>query len=170
MTSIQTTMPPVRFAELGEVRMAYYEAGPGHGLPVVLCHGFPEIAYSWRHQIQALAQAGWRTIAPDQRGYGRTSAPAAVEAYDAVALCDDLARLLDHVGADKAVFAGHDWGGALVWQMAMRRPERVAGVIALNTPFQRRAPADPIEILRRRLGDEMYIVHFQKPGEADAIL
>src|SRR5689334_14508950 len=123
MPTAEPTMPPVRHAELGAIRMAYHEAGPADALPVVLCHGFPETAYSWRHQIGALAAAGWRAIAPDQRGYGGTSAPADVGAYDAVALCDDLARLLDHAGAERAVFAGHDWGGAIVWEMARRRAE-----------------------------------------------
>ncbi|HEV2364992.1 MAG TPA: alpha/beta hydrolase [Caulobacteraceae bacterium] len=151
--------------------MAWWEAGREKGrLPVVFCHGFPELAFSWRHQLAALGAAGRWAIAPDQRGYGLTSAPAAVEAYDIVHLTDDLAALLDHLEADRAVFCGHDWGGIVVWQMALRHPDRTAGVIGVNTPFMARAPADPIEIMRKRFGPDMYIVRFQVPGEADAAL
>jgi pimeloyl-ACP methyl ester carboxylesterase len=171
MSALETMMPPVKYADLGEVRMAYYEAGPaGVGTPVILCHGFPELAFSWRHQLKALGAAGRWVIAPDQRGYGLTSRPAKVEDYDIEHLTGDLVKLLDHLKIKKAIFCGHDWGGIVVWQMPLRHPERVAGVIGVNTPFMPRAPADPIAIMRHRFGDEMYIVHFQKPGEADAVL
>ena len=170
MAAHDTSMPPVQFANVNGVRLAYHEAGPRRGAPIVLCHGFPELAYSWRHQVKALADAGRWVIAPDQRGYGASSRPEAVEDYDLVHLTGDMAGLLDHLGAEKAIFCGHDWGGFVVWQMPLRHADRVAGVIGLNTPFTPRAPADPIEIMRRRFGEEIYIVHFQKPGEADAIL
>ena len=170
MSALETDMPPVQYADLGDIRMAYYETGPRGGTPTVFCHGFPELAFSWRHQLKALAAAGRHAIAPDQRGYGLTSRPEPVEAYDIVHLTDDLVRLLDHLKLEKAVFCGHDWGGVVVWQMPLRHPDRVAGVIALNTPFAPRGQFDPIEVMRRRLGEEMYIVHFQKPGEADAVL
>lgn len=170
MSALETDMPPVQYAELGDVRLAYYDTGPAPGTPVVFCHGFPELAFSWRHQLKAFAAAGRRAIAPDQRGYGLSSRPDAVEAYDIVHLTDDLVRLLDHLKIEKAVFCGHDWGGIIVWQMPLRHPDRVAGVIGLNTPFAPRGQFDPIEVMRRRLGEEMYIVHFQKPGEADAVL
>jgi pimeloyl-ACP methyl ester carboxylesterase len=170
MSALETMMPPVQYADLGEVRMAYYETGPKRGTPVVFCHGFPELAFSWRHQLKACEAAGRWAIAPDQRGYGLTSRPEPVEAYDLVHLTDDLVRLLDHLKLEKAVFCGHDWGGFVVWQMALRHPERTAGVIGVNTPFTPRSHADPIETMRSRLGEEMYIVHFQKPGEADAVL
>jgi pimeloyl-ACP methyl ester carboxylesterase len=170
MSALESLMPPPAHADLGEIRMAYYEAGPREGTPVVLCHGWPELAFSWRHQLAALGAAGRWTIAPDQRGYGLTDAPGTVEAYDMEHLTGDLARLLDHLNVDKAIFCGHDWGGFVVWQMALRHPDRVAGVIGVNTPFSPRAPADPIAIMRRRFGDDMYIVDFQTPGRADAIL
>jgi pimeloyl-ACP methyl ester carboxylesterase len=162
-------MPPVRTADLGDIRMAYYEVA-GAGVPVVFCHGWPELAFSWRHQLKAFEAAGRRAIAPDQRGYGLTDRPAAVESYDMAHLTADLIHLLDHLKIDKAIFCGHDWGGSIVWQMPIRHPDRVAGVIGLNTPFMRRAPVDPIAIMRERLGEEMYIVHFQGSGEADAVL
>src|SRR5215469_11524169 len=170
MTALETMMPPMQTADLGEVRLAYWETGEKRGTPIVLCHGFPELAFSWRHQLKALGEAGRWAIAPDQRGYGLSSRPEPVEAYDIAHLTDDMRRLLDHVGAERAVFCGHDWGGIVVWQMALRHPDRTAGVIGVNTPFMPRGAADPIAIMRERLGEEMYIVHFQKPGEADAAL
>ena len=170
MSALETQMPPVQRAQVNGIEMAYYEAGPRQGVPIVLCHGFPELAFSWRHQIKALAAAGRWVIAPDQRGYGLTSRPEAVTDYDLAHLTGDLVGLLDHLGVAKAIFCGHDWGGIIVWQMPLLHPDRVAGVIGLNTPFMARAPADPIAIMRKRFGEEMYIVHFQKPGEADAVL
>ena len=171
MSDLTASMPPVQFAEVNGVRMAYYEVGPrGVGTPVVFCHGFPEIAYSWRHQLKAMEAAGRWAIAPDQRGYGLTPGPETVEAYDIEHLTGDLVGLLDHLGAPKAIWCGHDWGGIVVWQMPLRHPDHTAGVIGLNTPFYPRSPVDPIAIMRARMGDEMYIVHFQTPGEADAIL
>jgi pimeloyl-ACP methyl ester carboxylesterase len=136
----------------------------------VLCHGFPELAYSWRHQIPALTSAGWRVLAPDMRGYGASSAPAAVEAYDIVSLCDDMTGLLEAVGANDAVFVGHDWGANVVWQLAVQAPERVRAVAGLSVPFVPRAPAAPIPIMRRHLGEDFYIVWFQQPGVADEAL
>jgi pimeloyl-ACP methyl ester carboxylesterase len=164
-------MPPLQFAQTNGIRMGYYEAGPiTDKPPVVLCHGWPEIAFSWRHQIKALGDAGIRVIAPDQRGYGATDRPEPVEAYDMEHLTGDLIGLLDHLKIDKAIFVGHDWGGFVVWQMPLRHPSRVAGVVGVNTPHLARAPADPIELFRKRFGDQMYIVQFQDPArEPDRI-
>ncbi|MBI1408066.1 MAG: alpha/beta fold hydrolase [Caulobacter sp.] len=170
MSAIETMMPPVQYAQINGIRMAWYEAGPKTGVPVIFSHGFPELAFSWRHQIKALADAGRWVVAPDQRGYGLTERPEEVTSYDLETLCADLVALMDHIGAPKAIFCGHDWGGFVVWYMSIRYPDRVAGVISLNTPFQPRAPFDPIAIMRKRLGERMYIVHFQTPGEADAVL
>ncbi len=170
MSALESRMPPVAFVQTPGARIAYYEVGPRQGVPVIFCHGFPELAFSWRHQLRAFEAAGRWAIAPDQRGYGKSDCPKAVEAYDVEALTGDLVALLDHLGIAQAVFCGHDWGGIVVWQMALRHPERVAGVIGVNTPFMPRSPADPIELMRRRFGEDMYIVNFQKPGEADAIL
>lgn len=170
MSALDTMMPPVKRAPVNGVEIAYYEAGPRTGAPVVLCHGFPELAFSWRRQIRALADAGYWVIAPDQRGYGLSSAPEGVEAYDIDHLTGDLVGLLDHLGVEKAIFCGHDWGGIVVWQMPLLHPSRVAGVIGLNTPFLPRAPADPIAIFRHRFGPDMYIVWFQAPEEPEAVL
>jgi pimeloyl-ACP methyl ester carboxylesterase len=164
-------MPPLQFANTNGIRMGFYEAGPKDDKPpLVLCHGWPEIGFSWRHQIKALGEAGIRAIAPDQRGYGATDRPEPVEAYDLEHLTADLAGLLDHLNIDKAIFVGHDWGGFVVWQMGMRHPDRVAGVVGVNTPHHPRAPADPIELMRKRFGEHMYIVQFQDPSrQADKI-
>ena len=164
-------MPKLEFAPTNGIRMGYYDSGPKTDTPpVVLCHGWPEMAFSWRHQIKALGEAGIRVIAPDQRGYGATDRPEPVEAYDLEHLTGDLVGLLDHLKIDKAIFVGHDWGGFVVWQMPLRHPDRVAGVVGVNTPHWDRAPADPIELFKKRFGDSMYIVQFQDPArEPDRI-
>jgi pimeloyl-ACP methyl ester carboxylesterase len=170
MSALARQMPPVKHAPVNGIDMAYYEVGPREGVPIIFCHGFPELAFSWRHQLQACEAAGRWAIAPDQRGYGLTSRPEGVENYDMEHLTGDLIGLLDHLGVEKAVFCGHDWGGIVTWQLPLMHPGRVAGIIGLNTPFMRRAPLDPIEGMRKVFGEDMYIVWFQKPGVADAAL
>jgi epoxide hydrolase A/B len=146
-------------------------AEQGDGPPVVLCHGFPELWYSWRHQLPALAAAGYHAIAPDQRGYGSTSRPADVADYDIIHLTDDMLGLLDALGEEQAVFVGHDWGGPVVWNLALRAPERVRAVAGLSVPFSPRAPMAPTEMFKALFGDNFfYILHFQALGEADAEL
>lgn len=143
----------------------------GDGPPIVLSHGFPELAYSWRHQIPVLAEAGYRVLAPDQRGYGKSSAPEAISDYGIRNLTDDLLGILDHIGEDKAVFVGHDWGAMVVWQMALLHPDRVAGVIGMSVPFLPRGPMPPVQLMRKAFADNFfYIVYFQEPGVADADL
>jgi len=165
-----TDFPAPTMIKTNGIDMAVYEAGPKDGLPVVLCHGFPELAYSWRHQIPALAAAGFHVLAPDQRGYGLTSRPAKVEDYDMAHLTGDLAGMLDAFGIKDAVFVGHDWGGLVVWQAPIYQPTRVKGVVGVNTPFFPRPPIDPIMGLRAMRGDNNYVVFFQKPGIADEIV
>jgi pimeloyl-ACP methyl ester carboxylesterase len=143
----------------------------GSGPLVVLCHGFPELSYSWRHQFPALVRAGYRVVAPDQRGYGGTSRPAEVEAYDILHLTDDLLGLLDALGERRAVLVGHDWGAPLVWHLALRAPDRVAGVVGMSVAYTPRPPAPPTRIWRRTFADRwFYILYFQEPGVADADL
>jgi len=164
-------MPPLQHAQVNGIRMGFYDAGPkDDSVPMVLCHGWPEIAFSWRHQLKALAAAGIRVIAPDQRGYGATDCPETVEDYDIEHLTGDLIGLLDHLKIDKAIFVGHDWGGFIVWQMPLRHPARVAGVVGVNTPHTPRTDSDPIEILRKKYGDHLYIAQFQdRSRKADKI-
>jgi pimeloyl-ACP methyl ester carboxylesterase len=147
------------------------DEGPTDGPVVVLAHGFPELAYSWRHQIPALASAGYRVLAPDQRGYGRSSRPEPVTDYDIVHLTGDLVGLLDDVGAERAVFVGHDWGSLAVWQLALLHPERVQGVVGMSVPLLPRGPVPPVQAMRTLFGESFfYVVYFQEPGVADAEL
>jgi len=147
------------------INLAVYEQGDG--APVVLLHGFPELAFSWRHQLPALADAGFRAIAPDQRGYGRSDVPPDVSDYCIEELIADVHGLLDALDLESATFVGHDWGALVLWQMAMRAPERIDGLIILNIPHFPRSPVDPIEIMRSRFGDDFYIVNFQDSDAAD---
>ncbi|MZD09607.1 alpha/beta fold hydrolase [Streptomyces sp. SID5785] len=154
------------------ITLRVFEDGPKDPAKplVVLCHGFPELAFSWRHQIRTLAAAGYRVLAPDMRGFGGSSRPAEVEAYDAPTVCGDLLGLLDDVGARDAVFVGHDWGASIVWHMAWAHPERVRAVVGMSVPMTPRSPVAPLPVLRRRLGDAFYMVWFQEPGVADRAL
>ena len=157
--------PEPTFVDTNGIRMAVYEQGKGP--PVILLHGFPELAFSWRHQLPALAAAGFRAIAPDQRGYGRTEVPAGVRDYRIEELIADVNGLLDALALDTATFVGHDWGSLLLWQMAMRAPERIERMIILNIPHYPRLPVDPIQVMRERFGDDFYLVNFQDSDEAD---
>lgn len=168
LTGSRGDFPRPKFVQSNGIRMAVYQEGKG--LPVVFSHGFPELAYSWRHQLPALAEAGYHAIAPDQRGYGATDRPEAIELSDIHHLTGDLVGLLDSMKIERAVFCGHDWGGMVVWSMGLLHPDRVAGIIGVNTPFFPRGPMPPIDMLRRVAGEDNYMVFFQKPGVADAAL
>jgi pimeloyl-ACP methyl ester carboxylesterase len=155
------------------LRMHVAEAGPHDGPAVVLCHGFPECWYSWRHQLQALGDAGYHVLAPDQRGYGTTDRPLAVEEYTQLHLVGDIVGLLDASGIDRAVVVGHDWGGPVAWHCALLRPDRFAAIAALSIHFSGVAAVStprvaPTEAMRAVLGDGfLYILHFQEPGVAE---
>jgi pimeloyl-ACP methyl ester carboxylesterase len=161
---------PVSHRRLQVNGIELHVAELGSGPPVILCHGFPELWYSWRHQLPALAQAGYRAVAPDMRGYGQSSIPADPDAYDLPTVCDDMLGLLDRLGEEQAVFVGHDWGAAVVWQLALAHPARVSAVVGMSVPFTPRAPAPPLGLLRKALGEDFYMVWFQQPGIADAAL
>jgi pimeloyl-ACP methyl ester carboxylesterase len=144
--------------------------GP-QGAPVlVLLHGFPELGYSWRHQLPALTAAGYRVVVPDLRGYGASDAPPDIDAYNIEALAGDVLALLDHAGAERGAVIGHDWGADVAWKTAWLHPDRVAAVGGLSVPFVPRAPAPPLELMRRGMGEDFYIVWFQAPGVAEAAL
>lgn len=148
------------------VDVHFVEAGKGP--LVVLCHGFPELAYSWRHQMPALANAGYHVVAPDQRGYGQTSKPADIAAYNIMELSDDLLGLIDVMGAQRAMIVGHDWGSPVVWHTALRAPERVAGVVGMSVPYLPRPHKPPTEIWNDLFVDTwFYMLYFQAPGVAD---
>ncbi len=159
--------PEPRFIESNGIEMAVYEQGEGS--PVVFLHGFPELAFSWRHQLPAFAGAGFRAIAPDMRGYGQTSVPADVGDFRMSELIADVHGLLDALELESAVFVGHDWGALILWHMAMVSPQRIDKLVVLNIPHFPRAPVDPIAIMRQRFGDNFYIVNFQDSDEADRV-
>jgi pimeloyl-ACP methyl ester carboxylesterase len=149
------------------VTLRVLEAGTGPA--VLLSHGFPEIGYSWRHQIQPLAQAGYRVIVPDQRGYGGSSIPTEITDYDIVHLTDDLAGILDHLGEERATMVGHDWGSFVVSHMAMMKPERTSAVLNMSVPFTPRGPMSVVELLKMAIPEDtfFYILYFQEVGPAD---
>jgi pimeloyl-ACP methyl ester carboxylesterase len=145
-------------------------AEQGSGPLVILLHGFPECWYSWRHQLQALAEAGFHAVAPDQRGYCRTDRPEAIGSYTMLHLVGDVIGLLDALDEERAVLVGHDWGAPVAWHTALMRPDRVNGVVGLSVPFQARSHAAPLHLIRDALGEGFYQIYFQKPGIADAEL
>lgn len=188
--TLDSVMPPVKFVETNGIRMAVYEAGPATGFPIVLLHGFPELSYSWRYQIPVLAEAGYRVIAPDLRGYGLTSCPEKVDDYDLEHLMGDVIGLLDALGIEKAIWFAHDWGGIIGWQLPLFHLDRTAGVIGVNTPFipywqlwlqpdqiADLAPyfvpdprKDPIEQMRQVYSSGMYVLMFHDGDVADKLL
>jgi pimeloyl-ACP methyl ester carboxylesterase len=157
-----------RFIETNGIRMHVAEAGEGP--LVVLCHGFPESWYSWRHQLVALAQAGYRAVAPDARGYGQTDRPDAIEQYTLLHLVGDMVGLLDALGAQRAVIAGHDWGAPVAWHAALLRPDRFRAVIGLSVPFRPRGSARPTTLMPQTQDAMFYQLYFQEPGVAEAEL
>lgn len=162
MTNVaQTTM------HVNGVDLQVTTAGDPSGPCVLLSHGFPESAYSWRHQIPALAAAGYHVVAPDQRGYGFSSAPRNVDAYGIRHLTGDLVGLLDAFGHDDAVFVGHDWGAMVVWEAARLHPARVRAVVGVSVPFTA-WPARPTDIMKAMWTDRFfYILYFQNVGPAE---
>jgi pimeloyl-ACP methyl ester carboxylesterase len=160
-----------RLVETNGVRLRIVEAGDRGAPVVVLAHGFPELAYSWRHQIPALADAGYHLLVPDQRGYGGSSKPEAIEAYDIVALSADLVGLLDDIGAQRAVLIGHDFGGVVAWNAPLLHPDRFAAIAGLSVPPVPRSQVPTTQAFRKIFGDNFfYILYFQEPGPADAEL
>ncbi|MFE3227912.1 alpha/beta fold hydrolase [Nocardia sp. NPDC059228] len=158
-----------RTIDTGEVRM--HVADQGEGFPVVFCHGFPHTWFMWHHQLDAVAAAGYRALAPDLRGYGRTEAPADPEAYTNAAVIGDLMALLDDIGAARAVFVGLDFGAQLVWELSLRAPERVAAAMVLNNPFAPRPPRAPSAFWTKAAERHfLHLSYFQTPGIADAEL
>jgi pimeloyl-ACP methyl ester carboxylesterase len=157
-----------RVIDVRGLRMHIAEAGTGP--LVVLLHGFPESWYSWRHQLVALAEAGYHVVAPDQRGYGGTDAPAEIDQYAMPHLVGDVIGLVDALGEATAVVVGHDWGGPVAWHSAQFRPDVVRGVAVLSVPFRPRGSRPPVSALRALIGEGHYMVYFQQPGVADAEL
>jgi len=158
-----------RTIDTNGIKMHIAEAG--RGPLVLLLHGFPELWYSWRHQLPALAAAGYHAVAPDVRGYGGTDAPAEVESYSMLNHTADAVGVLDALGERTAVVVGHDWGAPIAWDCALLYPERFPAVVALSVPYIPRSPAPPIQLMKQMFADNFfYILYFQEPGVAEAEL
>ena len=160
--------PSHHFVETNGIRMHYVEAGTGP--LVVLCHGFPESWYSWRHQLKALSEAGYHAVAPDMRGYGQTDRPEAIDQYTLLHLVGDMVGVLDALGAQTAVIAGHDWGAPVAWHCALLRPDRFRAVIGLSVPYRGRGPLQPTTTMPQTDTALFYQLYFQTPGVAEAEL
>jgi pimeloyl-ACP methyl ester carboxylesterase len=143
-------------------------AEQGNGPMVLLCHGFPESWYSWRHQIGALAAAGFRAVAPDMRGYGKSDRPEAIDQYTIFHLVGDVVGLLDAFETPSAVVIGHDWGAVVAWQAARLRPDRFRAVVNLSVPYRPRGPAHPTSLMPQTQDAQFYQLYFQAPGVAEA--
>lgn len=157
-----------RFLQAGDVQLHIAEAGSGP--LVLLLHGFPESWYSWRHQLTALADAGFHAVAVDQRGYGRSDRPATVEAYSILHLVGDIVCLLDSLREGPAVLVGHDWGADVAWHTALLRPDLLRGVAGLSLPYRPRSKQSHLAEMKEAFGDDVYINYFQRPGVVDAEL
>ena len=164
--------PKPTLISVNGVKLEVFEAGQQNTRnPIVLCHGWPEHAFSWRYQISALEKAGYHVIVPNQRGYGHSSHPEKTTAYDIEHLSGDLIALLDHYGYKDATFIGHDWGANVIWGLALLHPKRVNKIINLALPYQARTEKPWIEIMEEFLGEDYYFVHFNRqPGVADTVL
>src|SRR5262245_52219110 len=158
-----------RSVETNGIRM--HVAEQGSGPLVLLCHGFPESWYSWRHQLPALAAAGYHAVAPDMRGYGQTDRPEAIDQYTQLHHVGDMLGLVDALGAETAVIVGHDWGAPVAWNAALLRPDRFKAVAALSVPYSPRGPMAPTSLMRMLFGEQwFYFLYFQEPGRAEAEL
>ncbi|CAM2155026.1 soluble epoxide hydrolase / lipid-phosphate phosphatase [Pararobbsia alpina] len=139
----------------------------GEGPMILLCHGFPETSHSWRHQLPALAQAGFRAVAPDMRGYGQTDSPAAVAAFGIQHLVADMVGVLDALGESQAIIVGSDWGATVAWQAALTRPDRFRGVMALGVPMMASPPVPPTQLFPQTADALLYTLYFQAEGPAE---
>ncbi|MCY1022466.1 alpha/beta fold hydrolase [Pyxidicoccus sp. MSG2] len=158
-----------RTVETNGIHLHLAEAGEGP--LVLLLHGWPESWYSWRHQLSALAAAGYHAVAPDVRGYGRSDKPWAVEAYSMKTLLADFTGLLDVLGEKTAVIVGHDWGAAMAWNSAALHPDRYRAVVGMSVPHLGRPPMPPTQLFKAAFGEKwFYILYFQEPGVAEAEL
>jgi pimeloyl-ACP methyl ester carboxylesterase len=158
--------PTRRTVEANGIRIAIVEQGSGP--LVLLCHGFPETSYSWRHQMSALAAAGFHAVAPDMRGYGDSDRPAGIDQYSIFHLAGDLVGVMDALDTRTAVVVGHDVGASVAWQLAQMRPDRVRAVVALSVPFRPRGAVRPTHAMPRTADAQFYALYFQEPGPAEA--
>lgn len=167
----EIAFPQATIISVNGVDLEVFEAGrENSGNPIVLCHGWPDLAYTWRYQIPALVAAGYHVIAPNQRGFGNSARPEDVVDYDIEHLAGDLAALLDHFSYERATFIGHDWGAFVVWSFTLLYPHRVDKVVAISLPYLARGEMPWLDFMEAMLGSDYYFVHFNtQPGVADAV-
>ena len=168
MTSKTTASMEHRALRANGIRMHLVEQGSGP--LVLLCHGFPESWYSYRHQLRALAAAGYRAVAPDMPGYGDTERPEGVEQYTLLHLVGDMVGVLDALGEESAVIVGHDWGAPVAWHCALLRPDRFRGVVGLSVPYRAPGQQRPTSTMPQTDEALFYQLYFQEPGVAEADL
>ncbi len=160
-------MEGIRHRSVDTNGITLHVAEAGEGPPVILLHGFPEGWYSWRHQLPALAAAGYHAVAPDQRGYGETTRPDQISAYSMFHLAGDVVGLIAALGKGRAVLVGHDWGAPVAWNTALFRPDLVRGVVGLSVPHRPRGRRPPLDAYQELLGPRFYQIYFQQPGVAE---
>lgn len=166
MTNTTSNEPSLRYVQVNGVRLRIAEMGSGP--LILLVHGWPESWYSWRHQMPALAAAGFHVVAPDMRGYGHSDRPESVESYDIHHVTGDLVELVRVLGERSAILAGHDWGAIVTWHAMLLHPERFSALIAMSVPYNGRGPRSIVETLRAVHGENFnYILYFQEPGVAE---
>src|SRR5687768_14855606 len=154
-----------RTIETNGISMHIAEAGSGP--LVLLCHGWPESWYSWRHQLEALAAAGYHAVAPDMRGYGRTDKPLDIDQYTLLHLVGDMVGAVSALGRTEAAIVGHDWGAPVAWHSALLRPDVFKAVAGLSVPFRPRGPVPPTSMMPQTDDSVFYQLYFQEPGVAE---
>lgn len=159
--------PTIKHRQIGANGLEFHIAEQGSGPLVLLCHGFPESWYSWRHQIPILADAGYRVIAPDLRGYGGTEGPPERESYSIMDLVGDMVGLVAALGEKRAIIIGHDWGATVAWHAALLRPDVFPAVVAMSVPYRQRGTAPPLRLLRQQGLNTYYWIYYQDVGLAD---
>ncbi len=167
MKGLEMNGTKLRFIESNGIQLRIAEQGEGP--LVIMLHGFPESWYSWRHQLPALAEAGYHAVAPDLRGYGKSDKPESIQAYDILQLTADIVGIVDAMGHETAVVVGHDWGAPVAWHCALLHPDRFSAVVGMSVPYAGRGGGSPIDGMKKIYGENFfYILYFQEPGVAEA--
>jgi pimeloyl-ACP methyl ester carboxylesterase len=163
-------MDPITHRSIDSNGIHLHIAEQGSGPLVLMCHGFPESWYSWRHQMRALAEAGFHAVAPDMRGYGQSDRPTGIDQYSLFHLVGDMVGVLDALKEERAVVVGHDWGAPVAWHCALLRPDRFRAVVGLSVPYRPRGSVAPTSVMPQTADAAFYQLYFQTPGVAEAEL
>jgi pimeloyl-ACP methyl ester carboxylesterase len=163
-------MDPITHRSIDSNGIHLHIAEQGSGPLVLMCHGFPESWYSWRHQMRALAEAGFHAVAPDMRGYGQSDRPTGIDQYSLFHLVGDMVGVLDALKEERAVVVGHDWGAPVAWHCALLRPDRFRAVAGLSVPYRPRGSVAPTSVMPQTADASFYQLYFQTPGVAEAEL